>query len=198
MVHFPAGVSITMQGATSCREFCAYHSSFQAGSSAVYYGVMPDMGGNCARCGGATDQLSSTTVVASHEVMEAITDPGIGLANQSQDGSLLGWYDDNGGSEGEIADVCQGYNDTVAGWAVQQAYSMQAGACITTRSSSGGGGGGPVAGCTHGVCLKGTPLQASCGSCTAQVCQADPHCCATGWDAACVQDAASICGKPCL
>jgi hypothetical protein len=199
MVHFPPGVSISVQGFTSCEQFCAYHSSFQNGSSAVYYGVLPDLGGACSRCGGAGDKLSSTTVVASHELVESITDPGIGLANQSQDGSLLGWYDDNNGEEGEIADVCEGHNDTVGSWAVQQVYSMQAGGCITTRSSGGvgGDGGGTPAGCAHGVCLTGAPLLSTCGACTARITRADPHCGSDTWDAACVEDAVTICGKRC-
>jgi hypothetical protein len=133
MVHFPAGVSITMQGITSCQQFCAYHSSFQSGSAAaVYYGVIPDLSGACSLCGGASDKLSSTTVITSHELVESITDPDIGVANQTQNAALLGWYDDSQ-SDGEIADVCQGQNGAVNGWAVQQVYSMQAGGCITTR-----------------------------------------------------------------
>jgi hypothetical protein len=199
MVHFPPGVSITTQGIYSCQQFCAYHSSFQSGSAAaVYYGVIPDMGGACASCGGGGDKLSSTTVITSHELVESITDPGIGIANQTQNAALLGWYDD-ASQNGEIADVCQGQNGAVNGWAVQQVYSMQAGGCITTRSGAGGGdaGSGGAAGCAHGVCLTGAPLLSTCGPCTAKVAQADPHCASGTWDAACVNDATTICGKRC-
>jgi hypothetical protein len=135
MVHFPPGVSITTQGATSCQQFCAYHSSFQLGSGNVYYGIMPDYGGSdCSRCwAGEPTQFKGTTVVASHEVAEAITDPNIGVANTTQDESQLAWYDTNS-DDGEIADVCEGKSTTVAGYRVTKLWSVRHDACEAPSS----------------------------------------------------------------
>src|SRR5262249_52240730 len=72
MVHFPAGVSITMGGSTSCVEFCAYHGTFVLNGKDAFYGVLPDLSGGCAGgCGGGT-KLQNQTSVASHELVEAV------------------------------------------------------------------------------------------------------------------------------
>jgi hypothetical protein len=205
MVHFPAGVTITMQGSTSCQQFCAYHSSFTHGSIDVYYGVIPDFTGACAGCGGESDELDSTTVVSSHEVAEGITDPDIGVANQTQNEQKLGWYDD---TNDEIGDVCQGQSATVAGYRVTKLWSNRANACIVPGSAAGGGGGaggggsgagggGAGSSCSHPICSTGAPLSPSCGPCTNAICNDEPQCCATAWDASCVQMARTLCGKPC-
>ena len=124
MVHFPPGVTITTQDATSCQQFCAYHSSFDHQNGAVYYGVIPDFGGACSSC--------DSTVIASHEVSEAITDPNIGVANTAQDEHQLGWYDD---VNDEIADVCEnGSYGTFAGYRVAKVWSNQANACVSPSS----------------------------------------------------------------
>ena len=131
MVHFPAGVAIEMEGNHSCQQFCAYHGTFTNHGKSVYYGVMPDFSGGCAACGGTSDKLQNTTIISSHELIEAITDPAIGLANEKNDASFLAWYDDQ---NGEIGDVCQSEAGEVSGWMVQAEYSMKAGACIVTAS----------------------------------------------------------------
>jgi hypothetical protein len=205
MVYFPAGVSISMDSNQSCQQFCAYHGTFKKGSTPIYYGVMPDFSGPCASCGGGADKLQNTTIVSAHELIEAITDPGIGLANASNDASFLGWYDDQGG---EIGDVCQTEHAMVAGYAVQKGYSQQAGQCVAGPSGGGGvGGSGGTGGtggsgggggtCAHPTCNEGAALTASCDPCTQKICQADAYCCATSWDRQCVSEVASICNASC-
>jgi hypothetical protein len=49
----------------------------------------------------------------------------------------------------------------------------------------------------HALCTAGTKLAAACDPCVAQVCQADPYCCSTSWDATCVGEVASVCGQSC-
>jgi hypothetical protein len=51
----------------------------------------------------------------------------------------------------------------------------------------------------HDVCVAGTSMAASCGSCVEDVCAADSYCCnpAGGWDATCVSQVASVCGQAC-
>ncbi|MBK8237755.1 MAG: hypothetical protein IPK74_19665 [Deltaproteobacteria bacterium] len=49
-------------------------------------------------------------------------------------------------------------------------------------------------GCSHSECEQGGPLADGCSSCVTDVCDADPFCCNTDWDATCAGEADSICG----
>jgi len=131
-VHFPAGVTIKLGTSTSCVQFCAYHSTFQVQNSAgtiinVNYGVIPDIGspGCNGGCGGNT-VVNNTDSVASHELVEATTDPAVGLATTF--GFPLGWYDQ--GNNEEIGDLCNGIQGTSAGFVVQKEWSNAANACV--------------------------------------------------------------------
>jgi hypothetical protein len=97
-VFTPPGTTVTMQGASSCQQFCGYHSTVN-GDSGPFYAVMPYL--TCAACAFGSDLLSSNTIVASHELCEGITDPGAGT----------GWVDNNTGNE--IGDICEGSNKTI-------------------------------------------------------------------------------------
>jgi hypothetical protein len=63
----------------------------------------------------------------------------------------------------------------------------------------GGAEGGADAGvtCAHPLCATGDALAASCDACATQLCAADPYCCGVTWDATCVGEVTSICGKSC-
>jgi hypothetical protein len=128
MVHFPPGVSISMGGSSSCVEFCAYHGTFKKSSQMVFYGVIPDQGGSCAGGCGPSPVADGTTDVSSHELIESVTDPGVGLATTN--GPPLGWYDN---TNGEIGDICAGQNDgaTVSGFVVQVEWSNKRNACVS-------------------------------------------------------------------
>lgn len=49
--------------------------------------------------------------------------------------------------------------------------------------------------CSHDVCTAGPPLGQNCGKCAAVVCQQDPFCCESFWDATCVSEASQC--APC-
>ena len=51
--------------------------------------------------------------------------------------------------------------------------------------------------CSHGAHTEGEPLSPDCGLCEASLCTADPFCCSTWWDAACVARAATLCPDDC-
>lgn len=56
--------------------------------------------------------------------------------------------------------------------------------------------------CKHSVCTTGDGLPAACDtpvspSCTSAICNADPYCCTTAWDSACVGAVASVCDLSC-
>jgi serine protease len=138
MIHFPKGKTITEGGSSSCVAggFCAYHGTLQIGSQNVYYAVLPDMTGGCATgCGGSTI-FNNQTSVASHELIEAVTDAEVGLATTL--GPPLAWYDN---TNGEIGDICNAQQGTFVGadgvtYTIQQEFSNQQNDCITTRSVS--------------------------------------------------------------
>jgi hypothetical protein len=133
LIHFPPGVSIDLGGSGSCQAggFCGYHNTLRSGRTHLRYAVIPDMsaGSGCdTGCGGSTP-FAAVTSVASHELVEAITDPDVGLARRLA--APLGWYD---ASNGEIGDICAGHEGTVhAGgsvWTVQKQWSNKAQACV--------------------------------------------------------------------
>jgi hypothetical protein len=72
------------------------------------------------------------TSVASHELVEAVTDPDVGLAKALA--APLAWYDAN---NGEIGDICAGHEGKLhaggAIWTVQKQWSNKAHACVLGR-----------------------------------------------------------------
>jgi hypothetical protein len=137
MINFPKGKQISLSGTPSCKAggFCAYHSTFTRNGSDVFYGVLPDMsaGSGCdVGCGGST-QFNNQTSVASHELVESTTDPAVGLATILA--PPLAWYNS---SLGEIGDICNGVQGTLAGtdgitYTVQKEWSNALQACIVHK-----------------------------------------------------------------
>ncbi len=118
MVHFPASVQISIANppASSCQDFCAYHSSLQThrlGGVLLYYAVIPDLGSDGCQFGGCGTGtiFENTCSAASHEVAESITDA-MNNATAPTDYPLA-WYDNEANSQGELADVCDQQNDTL-------------------------------------------------------------------------------------
>jgi hypothetical protein len=95
VLYYPTGTTITLQGATSCQTFGGYHNSATVNGQQVAYAVVP-------RCG----NLDQTTGDASHEMIEAATDP-FPMVNpayaQVDEGDLI-WQLIVGG--GEVGDMC--------------------------------------------------------------------------------------------
>ena len=94
-MYFPAGMRITLQGGASCSSFCGYHGHFAYNGQDIKYAVFPYT--NCAACSlpgkAVADML---TIVSSHEIREAVTDP-----------DLNAWYDAAGD---EADDKCAWHN----------------------------------------------------------------------------------------
>jgi len=111
-VFLPPGVTITLDGAASCSNFCGYHSDI---TGTIFYAVMPYP--DCSGCTGALAVLDALTSTTSHELCEAISDPVPGQ----------GWYDDR---NGEIGDICAWKTKSLGSYTVQLEWSNQAGQCI--------------------------------------------------------------------
>ena len=133
-VYFPHGVTITQGGAASGQQFCAYHNTVaaDAGIPEFYYGVLPDFntGGMPFGCGNGTTTDNEESV-SSHELIEAVTDPEVGLATTN--GPPLGWYDS---ANGEIGDICNAQQASVVGgdgltYTVQQQWSNAQNGCVS-------------------------------------------------------------------
>jgi hypothetical protein len=100
-VFYPTGTTITMGGGTSCQEFDGYHNDFSSGGGYVTYAVMP----RCPPAAMGVSELDQLTSGASHEFIEAATDP------LPQDMPAYGQVDDAHRSwelfgGGEVGDVC--------------------------------------------------------------------------------------------
>jgi hypothetical protein len=127
VIYFPADITITLGGATSCVGFGAYHfaTSATVSRSNVFYAVMPDCGGGFAE----------QTVVTSHEFAEATTDaiptPGSNPAYPQA------WNDANGN---EIGDLCEGHDTTLTSakktYTVQEIFTNSTNACATGKFTS--------------------------------------------------------------
>jgi hypothetical protein len=137
MMHFPPSVTVTMkawwsngQTLATCAQLCGYHGTFVHNGANVYYAVLPDVGGPCAHGCGIGTKLESQTSIASHELVEAVTDPAISLATGVQ--APLAWWDS---TNWEIGDICQFNTETLGSWKVQRQYSMKWGQCIATEPS---------------------------------------------------------------
>lgn len=106
-IFYPPGVTITLQGDQSCQSFGGYHNDTQLNSGQhIAYAVMP-------RCGsfGPIQGIDAVTGVASHEYIEAATDPypNSAPAYGQTDNAHLYWVFALGG--GEVGDMCAQFND---------------------------------------------------------------------------------------
>eukprot|EP01124_Arcella_intermedia_P022512 TRINITY_DN3368_c0_g1_i1.p1 TRINITY_DN3368_c0_g1~~TRINITY_DN3368_c0_g1_i1.p1 ORF type:complete len:284 (+),score=-4.51 TRINITY_DN3368_c0_g1_i1:22-873(+) len=94
-LHFPGDLVVTSGIGDSCTDWCAYHSSFIWAGRAIVYGVVP----YCPMCGGSP--LDAQLNSASHELVEAMTNPLVG--NAPSVGPPLAW---ESLTAGEVADLC--------------------------------------------------------------------------------------------
>jgi hypothetical protein len=128
-LYFPSTTTISQDGAASCQSFDGYHNFMTMGSQTVVYAVV-------AECPPPSTPpislLQNTTITASHELIEASTDPSSTSATRGFNLDLAkpatwGWADVQGS---EIADLCDdpfglGQDETTEdGFMVQRIWSM--------------------------------------------------------------------------
>jgi hypothetical protein len=97
VLYYPSSTTISDGGCTS---FAGYHSCVQLSNGmCVPYAVLP-------RCGDlGLDPLDELTLVTTHELAEAATDPFVGAASAYSTASDFAWVERAQG--GEIGDMCQ-------------------------------------------------------------------------------------------
>jgi hypothetical protein len=133
IVYVQPGVNITLDAFdSSSTDFLGYHGAFagtnQGGQAAdIHYAVIsyPGAPNFTAASQGFSSNLNEMTVVSSHEMTEAITDPNVNY-------KTLGWYDAN--LNGEIGDIAAGNYTTLAGFQVQQEVNQNDQLIVPTGS----------------------------------------------------------------
>jgi hypothetical protein len=145
MVDFPPNVSLSGPSGAgkSCvtNGFCGYHSTgtYGANKAPLVYGALMDVfTGPCSKgCSNNATALENATNLHSHELVESVTDPDVGLDTESNYAYPAGWGDNNNEC-GEVADICDdgkpGDTITVSGrsWVVQELWSNEQGKCTST------------------------------------------------------------------
>jgi len=129
VIFFRSGQVISTSFGNSTNNFCAYHDTMSYSSSTAYFAVIPYELGSRG-CRPASTSFDNVTTIVSHELVEGITDPGVGL-------NRVAWYDRN---NGEIADICAGISKPAAvtggdgvRYVVQREWSNRSKSCIVTR-----------------------------------------------------------------
>lgn len=80
---------------------------------------------------------------------------------------------------------------------VAQVQSVCGQSCTAPPPPTDAGADADASTCAHPICAAGGALAAACDGCATQVCGSDPYCCAVAWDATCVSEVTSICGRSC-
>jgi len=124
VLFFRSKQTISYGGVTSVNTFCAYHqallTTINGQTTPVYYAVMP-YEVKTLGCQWVYTPLGALTTTASHEIAEAITDPGAGKVS-------FGWLTKN--QYNEIADICLGRVGMLGGFQVQALWSNADKACV--------------------------------------------------------------------
>ena len=109
-VYLPQGTVSTSGSSRSCTGYCGYHSSYTYNGITVLYAVFPY--NDCSGCSlSGKTVVDMETIVTSHEIREAITDP------------VNAWWESSSGYEAD--DKCAWHNlyqQTGGAW-VQPEYS---------------------------------------------------------------------------
>jgi len=113
VIYLPAGVSVSLDGDASCGSYLAYHDTLAAdvvdAQVSAPYAIIP-------RCG---TKESTATDSASHEIIEASTDPDIGINSIAYYMLNQTWASEGG----EVGDLCTGKTTTESSFVVQRIWS---------------------------------------------------------------------------
>ena len=123
-IYFPdSSYTVNLDNSNSCSDFGAYHNSYSYPGNTSTGGSIPAATVQYALMPRCDSSIETTTLSASHEYIEAATDPEVGAGTafymQDQLWALQG---------GEVGDLCVGRNDswTESGFTVQRSWSNKA------------------------------------------------------------------------
>jgi hypothetical protein len=106
LLYFPTTTTVEYDGMQSCQSFDGYHGSVTYNGAQVPYAVINECSGASAGEMPPITTLENTTITASHEIIEASTDPSnlaLGYYMSFDVLDNFGWLDVEGG---EVADLC--------------------------------------------------------------------------------------------
>jgi hypothetical protein len=158
MVALPPGLNLDDGSGVSCATnngWCASHYMLSFSGLTIPYAILPDysMGGCAMGCGAASSSATgfdAFTFNASHEFVEAVTDP---------DDPPLAWFDK--GTNLEIADACDNLPTIgmIGSYQVEEFWSKRLGKCIAGDPSLPlcNGTMRPCRWCTPADCTGATP-----------------------------------------
>jgi len=112
IIHFPPGIVINAFGGDSCQTWCGDHEAIKNNPKYgnIAYAMIPDLGGACSfGCYADGTPLGSMTIVTSHEIAEAITDP-VSPGVNEPNAFPAGWIS---AGQAEIGDLCVGGKSTL-------------------------------------------------------------------------------------
>ena len=120
-LFLPDGVTSIAGGATSCVDYCAYHSYFLLNGMMIKYAVVPYP--SCSVCqgydqDGLSTAAASMTIFTAHETREAVTDA-----------LLDAWWDSSTGEEADDKCAWQLFIDD-DGFQYQKEWSLAANTCV--------------------------------------------------------------------
>lgn len=110
-VYLPPGYTADLDGARSCQTICGFHERCTPPtcSRTIHYEVIPDQGA-CSLCSHGLAKLDATTVISTHELIEAATDP-----------ELNAWAFRSLSAVEEVTDLCENVNPPRNAFLVQTA-----------------------------------------------------------------------------
>ena len=124
-IYFPAGVTISLDGSSSCSSFGAYHmNTTETKRHDAYYLVMPDCG----------SPFNSRTSVSSHELIEAMTDNLPTPANSPD--YPQAWNDSMGNEMGDLCNGSAAITTPLGMFTVQTIWDERTQACKTFSSDA--------------------------------------------------------------
>lgn len=122
-LFFRQGQVISTSFGNSRTRFCGYHNSTTVNGQNVWYAVLPFEAHNSGCQKPGFTRADNLQAVMSHEIIEAVTDPGV-LRTAA-------WFDNTTGAE--IGDICAWRFGNVGGFVLQKEWSNSARACIVQR-----------------------------------------------------------------
>ena len=137
LIYVEPGMEVTLLGASSRQGLLGYHGAFagkttEGTSINIHYAVMvypgfPNPPGNSTQNLGhgaiAVNSIGQLTIVTSHELAEAVTDPDAEIAILGGSSTLFGWRDDTTGEE--VGDIVQNFHMIYKGFEIQAIATQQ-------------------------------------------------------------------------